>query len=413
MNLIQRITNITLTPKTEWPVVDAETTTTSQLFTNYIMLVSAIPAVATLIGMSLFGISVPFLGSVRVPIVSGLTTMILSYGLGLLGVYLISLIIDALAPTFGGQKNSLQALKVTAFAFTPAWVAGILHLVPTLGVLGILAGFYSIYVLYLGLPVLMKAPQDKAVAYTAVSVICAIVTMVIVGAIVGSVTALTGLSSYRNANFSGNATEFEASGALGELAKAGKKFEDAGKKLEEANKSGSQQAQADAQAAATQALGAALGGEVEVVDKDKLKALLPENLGGLKRTSVSAEKTAMGGFSISKAEAQYGDDANHRIRLVVTDTGGSKLLGAAFTFGLIESEKETENGYEKTGKVDGRPSHEQFRKSDSSGEFTVYVANRFIVEAKGEQVDMATIKSAASAVGFAKLEAMKDEGAKK
>lgn len=123
MNLIQRITNITLTPKTEWPVVDAETTTTSQLFTNYIMLVSAIPAVATLIGMSLFGISVPFLGSVRVPIVSGLTTMILSYGLGLLGVYLISLIIDALAPKFGGQKNSLQALKVTAFAFTPAWVA--------------------------------------------------------------------------------------------------------------------------------------------------------------------------------------------------------------------------------------------------------------------------------------------------
>ncbi len=409
MNLIQRATNISLNPKTEWPVIEAESTTNADLFKSYVIPLSAIPAVASFIGMSFIGISMPFIGNFRVPIMTGLTTLVLSFVLGLLSTYLISLIINALAPSFGGEKNPLQALKVTAFAFTPAWIAGIVNIIPSLGILGLLAALYSIYVLYLGLPILMKAPEEKAGAYTAVSVICSIVLMVIVMAVVGTVGGMSAMSGMRMGR---NAPSTETNAAIGELAKMGEKMAEAGKKMESAQKSGDPQAQMNA---ATEALGAALGGDtkVEVVDMAKLKALLPETVAGLKRSRFEGEKTAMGGFKMSKAEAQYRDDSNRNITLELTDIGGNKMFGAMFAWAMIESDKETDTSYEKMGKVDGRPTHEKFHKDGSSGEYGVLVAGRFMIEARGNNVDMATLKTAANAIGFSNLEAMKNEGVTK
>lgn len=409
MNLIQRATNISLNPKTEWPVIAAEETTTGELFKSYIIPLSAIPVVAGFIGMSVFGMSMPFVGTIRIPFVDGLIRAILHFGLGLVSIYLISLIINGLAPTFGGEKNPLQALKVTAFAFTPAWIAGIVNIIPSLGILGLLAALYSIYVLYLGLPILMKAPEEKAVGYTAVSVICSIVLTIIVMAVVG---AAGGMSAMTGIHMGRNSPSIETSAAMGELAKMGEKMAEAGKKMESAQKSGDTQAQ---MSAATEALGAALGGDtkVEVVDMAKLKALLPETLAGLKRARFEGEKTAMGGFKMSKAEAQYRDDSNRNITLELTDIGGNKMFGAMFAWAMIESDKETDTSYEKMGKVDGRPTHEKFHKDGSSGEYGVLVAGRFMIEARGNNVDMATLKAAANSIGFSNLEAMKNEGVTK
>lgn len=412
MNLISRATNISLHPKTEWPVIEAETATSSSLFINYIMPLSAIPVIATFIGMTVFGMSIPFVGTYRTPLMSGITTMILSFGLGLLGTFLISLIVDALAPSFGGQKNPIQALKVTAYAFTPAWLAGILHIIPTLGILGLLAALYSIYVLYLGLPVLMKAPQEKAAGYTAVTVICSIVLMVVVSVVVGAVSGMSMLSGMSGMKIGSSTSSNESAAVIGELAKYGEKMAEASKKMETAEKSNDPQAQ---MAAATEVLGAVMGGDgkVEVVDMSKLKALMPETIGDLKRTRFEGEKSAMGGFKISKAEAHYRDEGNRNITLELSDFGGNKMLGAMFAWALIESDKETEHGYEKMGKVDGRPTHEKFNKNNSSGEYSVLIGGRFMLEARGQNVDMVSLKSAANAVGFANLEAMKNEGVTK
>lgn len=409
MNLIQRITNISLNPKTEWPVIEAETTTTANLFKNYIIPLSAVPVVASFIGMSFIGMNIPIIGNFRTPIMAGLITLILSFALGLLSTYLISLIINTLAPNFGGEKNPIQALKVTAFAFTPAWIAGVVNIIPTLGILGLLAALYSIYVLYLGLPILMKVPEEKAGAYTAVSVICSIVLMVIVMTVVGTVG---GISAMSGMHLGRSSPTIETTAAIDELAKMGEKMAEAGKKMENAQKSGDPQAQMNA---ATEALGAALGGDtkIEVVDIAKLKALLPETLAGLKRSRFEGEKTAMGGFKMSKAEAQYRDDNNRDVTLELTDIGGNKMFGAMFAWAMIESDKETDGSYEKMGKVDGRPTHEKFHKDGSSGEYGVLVAGRFMIEARGNNVDMATLKTAANSIGFSNLEAMKNEGVTK
>jgi hypothetical protein len=189
MNLVQRVQRILLSPRTEWEVIDAEPTTPAQLYTGYVMLLAAIGPIAQLIGYSVFGITVPFMGTYRVPIGSAITSAIVTYILTLLGTYVLALIIDALAPTFNGQRSQIQALKVAAYSSTASWVAGIFALVPGLRLLSIL-GLYSLYLLYLGLPTLMKTPREKAMGYTVVVILAAIVLFMIIGAIAGHFMAV-------------------------------------------------------------------------------------------------------------------------------------------------------------------------------------------------------------------------------
>jgi hypothetical protein len=183
MNLVERVKRILLTPRTEWEVIDAEPATPRELYLGYVLPLAAIGPIAQVIGSAVFGIRVPFGGGVyRVPIGTAIIGAVVSYVLTLVGVYVLALIIDGLAPTFGGTQNRIQALKVAVYSSTAAWVAGIFAIMPGLSILGIL-GLYSVYLLYLGLPVLMKAPAEKAGTYTAVVIVAAIVLFFIIGMI--------------------------------------------------------------------------------------------------------------------------------------------------------------------------------------------------------------------------------------
>ncbi|MGH7583775.1 MAG: Yip1 family protein [Gemmatimonadales bacterium] len=182
MNLVDRVKAILLTPRKEWPVIDAEPATISSLYSSYVLPLAAIPPIASFIGWSLIGET--FFGTtIRLSITQGIESALVRYILSLASVYVLALIIDALAPNFDGQKSQIQAFKIAAYSSTAAWVAGIFMVVPALGILAIL-GLYSLYLLYLGLPVLMKSPQDKAAGYTVVVIVCAIVLYLIVGVIV-------------------------------------------------------------------------------------------------------------------------------------------------------------------------------------------------------------------------------------
>jgi hypothetical protein len=188
MALPDRVKRILLTPKEEWRVIDTEPATVASLYTGYIMPLAAIGPIAQAIGYSVFGVSLPFMGTYRTPIGSAITGAVVTFALTLVGVFVLALVIDALAPTFNGTRNQIQALKVAAYASTASWLAGIFALVPGLRVLGIL-GLYSLYLLYLGLPVLMKSPAEKALGYTVVVIIAAIVLFMLVGLVAGRFVA--------------------------------------------------------------------------------------------------------------------------------------------------------------------------------------------------------------------------------
>ncbi|HNY45916.1 MAG TPA: Yip1 family protein [Casimicrobium sp.] len=183
--LIERAKGICLSPKAEWEKIAAETTDVKSLYTNYAMILALIPAVCGFLGMSLIGISMPMIGTIRTPIGAGIAQLVIGYVLGLGVLYVVSLIVNALAPTFDGQKDAVQALKLVVYSSTPVWIAGVLSLVPMLGMLTIIAGLYGLYLLYVGLPVVMKNPEEKSIGYTALIIVCYIVLAMITAAVVG------------------------------------------------------------------------------------------------------------------------------------------------------------------------------------------------------------------------------------
>jgi hypothetical protein len=183
MNITERIKGILLRPKEEWQTIAGETTSIADLYKNYIVLLAAIGPVASFIGMSLVGISLPvFGGAYRVPIITGIASAVVRYGLTLVSVYVLAFVIDALAPPFSGEKNLNQAFKLAAYSYTPGWLAGVFSLIPALGILAIL-GLYGFYLLYIGIPILMKSPKEKSTGYTIAIIIAAIIIFIVIGAV--------------------------------------------------------------------------------------------------------------------------------------------------------------------------------------------------------------------------------------
>ena len=174
MNLVERIKGILLQPKSEWPAIEREPGDAGYLFPNYVAIVAAIPAVCTFIGTSLIG-----LGGYRIGIGIGLVRAVVVYVLSLVGVFVVAYIIDFLAATFGAQKNSANAMRVSAYAPTAAWVAGVFNIIPALSFLGIL-GLYSLYLLHTGIVGLMRPAADKAIIYTIAVIVCAIIVWIII-----------------------------------------------------------------------------------------------------------------------------------------------------------------------------------------------------------------------------------------
>ena len=192
--LIERAKGICLAPKSEWPKIAAETTDVKSLYMGYAAILALIPAICGFIGMTVIGVSMPIVGTIRTPLGAALAQLVIGYVLGLAVMYLVAMIVDALAPTFSGEKNLIQALKLVIYSSTPVWIAGVLSLIPMLGVLSILAALYGLYLLYIGLPVLMKNPEDKSIGYTALIVVCYIVAAIIVSVVIGALAGGAGMA---------------------------------------------------------------------------------------------------------------------------------------------------------------------------------------------------------------------------
>jgi hypothetical protein len=194
MDIVSRVQQLILKPKEEWEKIKEEKTTIAELFTSYAMILLAIPAVAQFIGWSLIGRRIPFVGWYRVGIGTGLLRAILFYVLTLVSVYVFGIIINALAPTFGSKSDATAAMKLAVYSMTPAWVAGVLYIIPLLEILVILGSLYGIYVLYLGFVCpMMDTPKDKVMTYMIVSIIVAVIVWVVVAVILGTIFAVGGV----------------------------------------------------------------------------------------------------------------------------------------------------------------------------------------------------------------------------
>ena len=415
MSLFARVQAILLKPKETWPLIAAESTDAKAIYTNYLVAVAAIPALAGFVGRTIVGFHV-FGASVRESLVRGIVRMLATYLLTLLVVYLLSLIVNALAPVFGGTKNPVAALKVVAYSATAGFVAGVFSIVPLLGVIAAVAGLvYSIYLLYTGLPVLMRAPAGKAGAYTTVVLLCEFACGLVVVAVFSIVLSHrdgggAGITALGLPDSGDTVTVTAPNGATvtlnpGSMDAVNKRIDDASKRMEAAQKSGDSAAAGKAMGDVMGALAGMTGGSAPIAASE-LKSMLPATLGDLKRQSFEASGGAAMGIAAASAQATYGE-GGRRIDLSITDTGG--LAGVAAMAGLagVTMDKESDGEVEKVYKDGARTVHEQYRKDGSSGEMTMILGNGIVVAAEGRHVDMATLKGVVAGIDVARLEAMK------
>jgi hypothetical protein len=189
-----------------------------------------------------------------------------------------------------------------------------------------------------------------------------------------------------------------------------KRLEEASKNLEAATKSGEAN-MGDAMAALGAAMGAATTGgkKVESVDFRALKELLPASVAGMQRTEATGEKNAAMGMQISTARGEYSNNQGSNVTVTLTDIGSmSGLAGmATYAWAMTDIDRETETSYEKTTRFDGHKAIEKYDRSTKHGEISVMVGDRFVAEARGNEVDIDTLKGALKAVNLGKLASLK------
>ncbi|MET0546211.1 MAG: Yip1 family protein, partial [Caulobacterales bacterium] len=299
----------------------------------------------------------------------------------LVGVWILSKIIDFLATNFGGQRNELKATQTAIYSATAGWLAGLFAILPALMVLSLL-GLYSIYLLDRGLPRLMKAPNEKAGIYTAAVMVCAIV----IGIVLSTVTAAVS-----------NALPFGAGRPFAHHADPNATISIPG--LGEVK-------QGDLNKLETMAKNMEAGKNIPALPTDTLKSLLPETLpGGFTRTAMSTGSGGAMGFSGATAEGVY-TSGDSSIQLSVVDMAGAgALMGMASAFG-VEASQETETSYSKTGKVDGRMTIEEADKTAKTASYSVVVSDRIALSAEGQNVTGDDVKRAISAIGIPRVEAL-------
>lgn len=179
MNLIDRVKNIITKPNTEWDVIDAEQTDAGKIITGYVLPLAGAAAIAAFIGYAFIGVS--YFGFRVTGVEWGLYYALNVLINAILSVFICSFIVDALAPSFGSEKNYVKSLKLVAYSFTPAWIGGLLAIFPPIAIVGALLGIYGLYLMYIGIPKLKKTPPDKHVGYFVVILIVTILVYILVG----------------------------------------------------------------------------------------------------------------------------------------------------------------------------------------------------------------------------------------
>lgn len=366
--LVERAKAMILTPKDEWPRIVAEGKSQGDILRGYVLPLAAIGPVAGFIGGQVFGFGA-FGFNVRPGLISSLIGAAVQYVMAVIGVFLLALIADLLAPKFAGQSDRANAFRLVAYSATATWLAQVFTLIPQLGFFAIL-GLYSIYLFYVGAAPLMKVPDEKAGGYVAVTFLVTLVGGFVLSLIVAPVTLL-----FAGLGGAGAIVASDSDNGTVTIPGVGSIDVDRAQQLSKQMEN-------------------AANGKTPPIEAARLQELLPQAIGAFQRSST--ETVALGQMG-STAEGTYaaGDKS---FKLSVADMsalGAIAGLGAAIG---VEQSREDAEGYEKIQTVDGQIQSEAWNKASGSGKFSRMVANRFMISAEGSADSIDQLKAAVASV---------------
>ncbi|PHR62867.1 MAG: hypothetical protein COA47_02065 [Robiginitomaculum sp.] len=366
--IIERAKNLLLKPAETWDSIASEKTELAALYRNWVMPLVAIGAIAQFIGTSLIGVR-GFGATYRVPIVSGLVSAIVAFALSLVMVWAFAKILEWLAPKFGAKADFGQALKLSAYFPTAAWIFAGFQVLPALAALGLIGFIWSIYLLFVGLPKLMKPDENKATTYTLASMGCAIVLALVLGLVSAAISPKPHFGPF-------------------------------GKTMSDRHNAMDQAAESDDLNALIGAMTGA-GGKTKLVEPDAIEKLAPGKLAGLPRTSLKVENLSFP-VKMVKLTARY-NKGGKSVNLEITHSPAIKAILAMS--GVIGSSMDvkTESGYKKINKKGNDTQIEEWEKDAQSG-MVGRAHNEFLVEARGHGVDLKQLRKTVKDISNRKLD---------
>lgn len=370
-NIVERAKNILLTPQAEWDRIAAEETTVGQLYTGYALPLAVLSALCTFIGICFIGVM-----GFRVGIVAGLVGAVIQVVMAMVGLFVMAFVTNALAPNFGSQQNMGQAHKLAVYGSTAGFLAGVFTILPMLAILAIV-GLYSLALIYIGLPRLMKTPEDKRIGYFVTIIVVCIVVGIVLNVVVGALRPMIPGYTAPGYSFSQNTV----TAPNGEVTLPGGGTVDLGA-LEK-------------QAEALQA-----GQAIPAVDPMRLQEQLPQSLpGGFALTSASSS-SAMG---VSQAEGVY-QSGDARLTVNIVQLGGMAALAGMAGIMNVQENRQDANGYARAQTIDGRVYSEEVRSGDGVARYGV-VGHGIAVTADGSGgVTLDQARAAVDTIGVQRLE---------
>jgi len=376
-NLVERIKSVLMTPQAAFDRIATEPADIGKLYTGYVLPLAAAAALATFIGTVFIGVSA-FGVTARTGLIPGAVNAVLQVAFAVGGVYVMALVANALAPNFGSQQDVGQAHKLAAYSSTAGFIAGLFMLLPPLAILGIV-GLYSLALLYIGLPRLMKTPEDKRVPYFLTILVVCIVVGIVAGMLMGSIAAATngltrgfGQSAQTQQAATQDTVTLPGGGTinLNELEKLGQAYSQGG----------------EAPAA---------------IDPARLQGYMPTSLPGGFSLVGSSTNGAMGAAGV---EGQYQNGSNAELRVTIVHMGAmGGLASMAGAMNVTESHQDA-NGYRRVNTVDGRLITEEASTSGGTVSYAV-IGQGVAVTVEGSNgatIDQA--RAAVETIGVQRLE---------
>lgn len=189
MKIVNQAKDIILKPKVALKQLKDEKITKQDLLI-YLGIMAIPGLIGIIVGYGIVGLSFGWgfsSWSYRLPIGWAVAWGIAQYILTIIGVIVFGYVFNMLAPSFSSKQNLMQSMKLVAYAITPVLLAGIFNIYPPIGLITFLALIYSLYILYIGLPIYMGTPEDKRIIYIIVSIVVYAIIMSAISFVVSSI----------------------------------------------------------------------------------------------------------------------------------------------------------------------------------------------------------------------------------
>lgn len=369
--IIERAKNILTTPQVEWDKIATEPADVNKLYMGYALPLALVAAAAGVIGLFLARFSLTYV------LMSGVLQVVSA----LVGVFIMAFVTNALAPNFGSTQDQGQAHKLAVYGATAGFVGAIALIVPFLGGLIALAGaVYSLVLIYIGLPRLMKTPEDKRVGYFATIVVVCIVVGLIFNMVIGGI--LLNAMGPARPGYTFGQTQHQNTTPAGEVTLPGGGTVDL------------EAMRAQAEALQNGAL------DTPAIDPARLQMQLPQSLPGGFALASASSSSAMGS---SQAEGVYRNGpAEMRVTIVHMGAIGA-VAGMAASMNM-QSNEQTADGYSRTQTIDGRVYAEEVNNTSRSATYGV-VGRGVAVSVDGSNgVTLDQARAAVETIGVQRLE---------